>query len=305
MEFDRVINEELIEIRNFLSTYKKEDVVNFLTALEEVQGKFVFIGIGKSGIIGRKISATFSSVGLPSMFIHPSEAFHGDLGALNSLDGVIFLSNSGESIELVQLIEHVNSKVDKTFSITSNSNSVISRKTDYHLEVKVRKEGCPLGLAPMASTSLLLMVGDGLASELIVSRNLTYRDFASNHPGGSLGKKLSFNIYNVIRPWFLEIIEKNTEAIIVAMINYKASAILISYCNEVRLYTDGDVKRFLMDRDKSNVDILEYGTKNYFSTEVSVDFTLIKSQMKELGIVHLVVHEVGRPIGIVLIHDLP
>ncbi len=153
-------------------------------------GRVVVTGMGKSGLIGQKISATFSSTGTPSLFLHPAEAIHGDLGRIVKGDVVLAISNSGETEEILALVPQVKRLGSPLLAMTGNPRSTLAQTAEVHLDVSIRKEACPLGLAPTASTTAALAMGDALGMALIEERGFTVEDFAVLHPGGKLGNKL-------------------------------------------------------------------------------------------------------------------
>lgn len=172
-----------------------EEAVNMIL---ECHGRVVVTGMGKSGLIGRKISATLASTGTPSFFLHPAEGVHGDLGMVTENDVVIAMSNSGETGELLQILPSVRRIGAKLIALCGEGNSTLAKAADIFLDVKVEKEACPLGLAPTASTTATLAFGDALAISLQSSRKFTADDFAVFHPGGSLGRKLLLTVGDVM-----------------------------------------------------------------------------------------------------------
>lgn len=152
-------------------------------------GRVVVTGVGKSGIIGQKLSATFASTGTPSLFLHPTEALHGDLGRVSEGDILLALSKSGETEEIIRLLPLIRKIGAKVIALAGNRNSTLARKSDVFLDVGVKKEACPLGLTPTASTTAMLAMGDALAMVLLHKKGFRAEDFAFNHPGGSLGSK--------------------------------------------------------------------------------------------------------------------
>jgi arabinose-5-phosphate isomerase len=167
-----------------------EDFERAVELLLACAGRVVVTGMGKSGLIGQKISATFSSTGTPSLFLHPAEAIHGDLGRIVKGDAVLALSYSGDTAEIVALTPSVKRLSAPLVAMTGHAGSVLATAADVHLDVSVREEACPLGLAPTASTTAALAMGDALAMALLERRGFTVDDFAVLHPGGKLGKKL-------------------------------------------------------------------------------------------------------------------
>src|SRR5437764_9499789 len=163
--------------------------VDVVELINSTAGRVVTMGLGKSGIICKKISATLASTGTPSFFLHPTEAIHGDLGMLVRGDVVLAISNSGETEELVRLIPHIKRIGAEVVAISGNPASTIAKNADYHLSAAISKEACPLGLAPTASTTATLALGDALAMALLVRKGFKEEDFAFLHPGGKLGKR--------------------------------------------------------------------------------------------------------------------
>ena len=167
-----------------------ENFEKTVKTIYETKGRTIIIGMGKSGLIGQKIAATLASTGTISYFIHPCEAYHGDLGNIHPDDVVILLSFSGETQEVVSLLKFLNRQGNKLISITGNKNSTLAKNTHHHIEVSIENEACPLKLAPTSSTTATLVIGDAIAIALMQMKGICERDFAKYHPGGSLGKKL-------------------------------------------------------------------------------------------------------------------
>ncbi len=163
------------------------------------KGKVIVIGIGKSGLIGKKIAATLSSTGTPSFFLHPGDAFHGDLGIVGEKDPVILISYSGETDEVLKVIPFLKWNKNLIISLTGNPNSTIAKNSDHHLNINITREACPLALAPTSSTTAALVMGDALAIALMETRQFQEEDFARFHPGGSLGRKLLTRVKDLMR----------------------------------------------------------------------------------------------------------
>ena len=176
------------------------------------QGRVIVCGIGKSGIIAKKIAATFSSTGTPSFFMHPSEAFHGDLGMVTGADVFLAVSHSGETDELVKLLPFLRSNGNLTIALTGNEYSTLAEHCRYHLSVRVPREACPLQLAPTASTTATLAMGDALAVALMRARDFQTLDFARFHPGGSLGRRLLHRVRDEMRTQNLPCVECGSQA---------------------------------------------------------------------------------------------
>ncbi|MBR4958307.1 MAG: KpsF/GutQ family sugar-phosphate isomerase [Phascolarctobacterium sp.] len=174
---------------------------NFAAAVSlilECPGRTVITGMGKSGIIGRKMAATFASTGTPSFYLHPAEGIHGDLGMVTADDVVIALSNSGETGEILNILSSLRRIGAKIIAMVGNANSTLAKNSDVVLDVGVEKEACPLGLAPTSSTTAALAYGDAIALALLQKRNFTASQFAVFHPGGSLGRKLLLTVGNIM-----------------------------------------------------------------------------------------------------------
>jgi arabinose-5-phosphate isomerase len=174
---------------------------NFAAAISlilECSGRTVITGMGKSGIIGRKMAATFASTGTPSFYLHPAEGIHGDLGMVTADDVVIALSNSGETGEILNILPSLRRIGAKIIAMVGNANSTLAKNADVVLDVGVEKEACPLGLAPTSSTTAALAYGDAIALALLQKRNFTASQFAVFHPGGSLGRKLLLTVGNIM-----------------------------------------------------------------------------------------------------------
>jgi arabinose-5-phosphate isomerase len=170
-----------------------------VAAMLNCQGRVVVLGMGKSGHIGNKIAATLASTGTPAFFVHPGEASHGDLGMITARDVVLALSNSGETDEILTILPLIKRLNVPLISMTGNPQSRLAKESDYHLDISVEKEACPLGLAPTSSTTATLVMGDALAIALLESRGFTEDDFARSHPGGRLGKRLLLHVEDIMQ----------------------------------------------------------------------------------------------------------
>jgi len=231
------------------------------------RGKLIITGVGKSGLIGAKMAATFASTGTPSFFLHPTEALHGDLGMIDSDDVVIAISYSGESPELSAILPHIKRFDIPLIGMTRNSTSTLGRYSDEVININVAVEACPLNIAPTSSTTLTLAMGDALAVCLMEARGFKKEDFASFHPGGALGKKLFVKVSDLMRTENLPIVSENTplkEAILVLSEGRLGTVMLTD--NEGKLsglLSDGDIRRALLGKDFSlETSAFEYATKN-------------------------------------------
>ena len=231
------------------------------------RGKLIVTGVGKSGLIGAKMAATFASTGTPSFFLHPTEALHGDLGMIGKDDVVLAISYSGESEELSSILPHIKRFDTPLIGMTRDRNSTLGRYSDLVIDVIVEKEACPLNIAPTSSTTLTLALGDALAVCLMRAKNFKKSDFASFHPGGSLGKQLFVKVKDLMRTKDLPIIGSQTKVkdAIVKISEGRLGTVLITDEQNrlLALVSDGDIRRALMNDDFSlEENVLKYATLN-------------------------------------------
>ncbi len=287
---------------------------NFTKAVELIlhcQGRVVVSGMGKSGHIGNKIASTFASTGTPAFFMHPAEASHGDLGMITKEDVVIALSNSGESDELITIMPLLKRLGTKIISITGKINSTLARQGDIHLDAEVAIEACPLGLAPTASSTAMLALGDALALAVLDQREFSAEDFARSHPGGSIGRKLLIRIQDIMR-----------QGTAIPSVSMKASlkdaliemsrkglgmtAIVDDQNKAVGVFTDGDLRRAFengIDINHSNIhDVMHKNPQNISPERLAVEAVEIMEQRKITAL--LVVNQQGELIGAINMHDL-
>lgn len=240
-----------------------------VAAILTCKGKLIVTGVGKSGLIGAKMAATFASTGTPSFFLHPTEALHGDLGMIGKDDIVIAISYSGESEELGAILPHVKRFDVPLIGMTKNPNSTLGRYSDLIIPVVVEKEACPLDIAPTSSTTLTLALGDALAVCLMRARNFQKSDFASFHPGGALGKKLFVKVGDLMRKDSLPFVTQSMpikDAIIKISEGRLGTVLLTDEQNKLLgILSDGDVRRALMREDFSlDAPVSAYATLNPF-----------------------------------------
>ncbi len=227
-----------------------KDFVGAVDLIDKCKGRVIVAGMGKTGIIGRKIAATLSSTGTPSLWMHSIEAIHGDLGQVTRQDVVIIISTSGETEETKRLLPLIKKIGSRTIAITGNKYSSLARHADVVLDVSVKKEGCPLGLAPMASTTATLVMGDALAACLIVRKGFRKEDFAFYHPGGSLGRKLLLKVEDIMRTGthYAKVREDmNVKEVLFAITQARcgSACVLNKKGRLVGIFTDGDLRRHL------------------------------------------------------------
>lgn len=210
------------------------------------KGRLVISGVGKSGLVGAKMAATFASTGTPSMFMHPVEAFHGDLGMLKKEDVLVAISYSGETEELLKLMPYIRAAKIKTIGMSGNPQSTLARNCDFHLNIAVYKEACPLELAPTSSTTATLAMGDALAVALMKARSFQPEDFAKFHPGGSLGRKLLTTVDHVMHKTHLPVVqpEDSIQQLIHTMSSGRLGlAVVVRNDKVAGVITDGDLRR--------------------------------------------------------------
>ena len=275
------------------------------------KGKLIVTGVGKSGLIGAKMAATFASTGTPSFFLHPTEALHGDLGMIGADDVVIAISYSGESEELSSILPHIKRFETPLIGMTRNADSTLGKYSDLVIDVVVEKEACPLDIAPTSSTTLTLALGDALAVALMKARDFKRSDFASFHPGGALGKKLFVKVSNLMQSKNLPIVNKSTKVkeAILEISQGRLGTVLITDENDklIALVSDGDIRRALMQENFSlEDDVLKYATQNPMTCE---DENMLASDalvlIEEKKIQLLVVTEKNKKIkGVLHIHTL-
>ena len=275
------------------------------------KGKLIVTGVGKSGLIGAKMAATFASTGTPSFFLHPTEALHGDFGMISKEDVVIAISYSGESEELGAILPHVKRFNVPLIGMTKNLNSTLGRYSDLVIKVDVKKEACPLDIAPTSSTTLTLALGDALAVCLMKARNFQKSDFASFHPGGALGKQLFVKVSNLMQTKNLPIISKTAKLkdAIVKISEGRLGTVLIVDEQEtlLGLMSDGDIRRALLEDDFSlEDDVVKYATLNPMTLEdeeMLASEALVLIERKKIQL--LVITDKNKKIkGVLHIHTL-
>lgn len=276
----------------------------------EGRGKLVVTGMGKSGLIGRKIAATLASTGTPSFFLHPGEAFHGDLGMISPDDVVLALSYSGETDEILKIVPFVHANGNRLISMTGNPESTLARNSDVHLDVAVRHEACILHLAPTTSTTAQIAMGDALAVALMKLREFTSIDFARLHPGGSLGRRLLMTVGNVMHREGLPVVAPDCSAKDMIHAVSKGGLGLIVICEGekiVGIVTDGDIRRAMERRESEFFSIRAGDIATLNPKTIRPDAKLIEAEKKMTQ--HkinslLVADEEGRLAGVIQIYDI-
>ena len=306
---ERVISIESQAVEQ-LKEQLNDDFVTACQRLIDCQGKVVVIGMGKSGHIGGKMAATFASTGTPAFFVHPAEASHGDLGMIEERDVVIALSNSGETHEVTSLIPVIKRRDIPLISITSNPSSSLAKASEVHLTVKVKQEACPHNLAPTASTTAVLALGDAIAVSLLEAKGFTPDDFALSHPGGSLGKRLLLHVEDLmhtaenfpavtpqtsVKDALLEITDKRLGM----------TAVLDDNQHLLGIFTDGDLRRAFekgINVDTPIESVMTTGGKTITADALAVDAVGLMERNSITCLI--VVNEHNKPVGAVHMHDL-
>lgn len=285
--------------------------VNAVNMVLGVQGRVVVTGMGKSGHIGRKIAATLASTGTPAMFVHPGEASHGDLGMIQVIDLVLALSNSGESDELVAILPVLKRQGVPLIAMTGGLTSSLAQHADVVLDCSVDKEACPLNLAPTASTTAQLAMGDALAVALLDARGFKPEDFARSHPGGSLGRRLLTHVSDVMRKGdalprvgpeasFTELMREMSHK------GLGASSVVDAQDKVLGIFTDGDLRRLIEKgadlRDLKARDVMHAQPRTIRVDALAVEAVEIMEQCRITSI--LVVDEAGRLCGAINTNDL-
>ena len=275
------------------------------------RGRVVVSGIGKSGHIARKIASTMASTGTPAFFVHPAEASHGDLGMIQSDDVLVALSYSGESAELLTIIHVIKREGAKLIAITGNENSTLARQADVHLDARVAQEACPLNLAPTASTTAALALGDALAIALLDARGFSERDFAGKHPGGALGRRLLIRVSDVMRtgedvPQVPDTATLSQALLEMSRKGMGMTAILDAQARVAGIFTDGDLRRVLEQvgdvRSARVADLMSRGPRIISAEKLAAEAVQLMERHKISQL--LVVTADGRLTGALNTHDL-
>ncbi|MDQ1263978.1 MAG: arabinose-5-phosphate isomerase [Campylobacterota bacterium] len=314
MNYKQIAQETLnIEAQTLLNSANKiDDAFEKAVALIlNCKGKLIVSGVGKSGLIGAKMAATFASTGTPSFFLHPTEALHGDLGMIGRDDVVLAISYSGESEELSSILPHIKRFDTPLIGMTRDKSSTLAKYSDLVIPVIVEKEACPLNIAPTSSTTLTLALGDALAVCLMRAKNFKKSDFASFHPGGALGKKLFVKVSDLMRTSELPIVKADTKVkdAIIKISEGRIGTVLIADEQNrlLALMSDGDIRRALMQEGFSlEHGVMEYATKN---PKVIDDENILASEalaiIEDMKIQLLVVTDKDRKVkGVLHIHTL-
>ncbi|MFD0750107.1 SIS domain-containing protein [Mucilaginibacter calamicampi] len=270
-----------------------ETFTKVVQAILACNGKVIVAGVGKSGIIGKKISATLASTGTPGFFLHPGDAFHGDLGILSPNDAVLLISYSGETDELLRIIPFLKWNKNLIISITGNATSTIAKNSNYHLNATISREACPLALAPTSSTTAALVMGDALAVALMEERGFKEEDFARFHPGGSLGRKLLTRVSDLMRTDDLPFIKTDASFtdVLMHMSTGRLGLVIVGSADAVEgVITDGDLRRALLKNpDTSKLSVTDMMTANPVIVNDNEFISAAEQVMMEMKITTLLV----------------
>lgn len=314
MDFKQIVKEVLLT-----EAYELEKAANKISfdiekAIELIinsKGKLIVTGVGKSGLVGSKIAATLASTGTSSFFLHPTEAMHGDLGMIGKEDIVLGISYSGESEELVQILPHLKRFNIPLIAMAKSETSTLAKYSDVFININVDKEACPLDTAPTSSTTLTMAMGDALAVCLMKKRDFKKEDFASFHPGGSLGKKLFIKVDDLLKKDNLPIVSRETKLkdAILVMSEGRLGSVIIEDENKkvIALLSDGDLRRALM-KDNFSMDckveaIATKNPKTLKNKEILASDALQIIENYKIQLL-IVTNENDKLIGVLHIHDL-
>jgi arabinose-5-phosphate isomerase len=288
-----------------------DDFTNSCKAILACKGRVIISGMGKSGHISNKIAATLASTGTPAFFVHPGEALHGDLGMITGDDVVVAISNSGTTEEVITLSSLVKRLGTVVIGMSGDKQSPLAEISDFHLDIAVEKEACPMGLAPTSSTTVTLVMGDALAVALLEARGFTPEDFARSHPGGRLGKRLLVHVKDIMHSGDatpLCVPETSMHNAILEMTGKKLGATLVVENNNklFGIFTDGDLRRAFEDGiDLKNINIGEIAHQNCITThadELALNVVNLM-QDKQITVLPVTDHD-SKVTGIIHMHDL-
>ena len=314
-DVQELLRVESLAIAQTASRLNPQQVDRVVEMLATCKGKVLIVGVGKSGIIGQKIAATMTSVGTAALYLHPSDALHGGLGIVDSNDVVIVLSNSGETDEIVAMLPYLTNRQVGIVAIVGNLNSTLARRADAVLDASVDQEACPLNLAPTTSTTVALAIGDALAMTLMKVKGLTQDDFASNHPAGQLGKRLTLRVADLMHgdsenptiavgsSW-VEVVRAISKGGLGAVCVVDSSGYLAG------IITDGDLRRAIEQTEHSSLAQL---TGDDFMTRKPIVTTpellaydalrLMEDRPSQISVLPVVDGE-GKCVGLIRVHDI-
>jgi len=301
----------IIALKNRISDDLNDPFAQAIALLLNCSGRVVVSGIGKSGHIARKIAATLASTGTPALFIHPAEAAHGDLGMVTEDDAFIAISNSGETAELMAIVPIIKRMGASLIAMTGNQDSALAQLANVHLDVKVDQEACPLNLAPTASTTATLAMGDALAVALLDARGFREEDFARSHPGGALGRRLLTHVRDVMRsgeaiPAVTADVSLSLALLEITRKGIAMTAVVDDKFHAIGVFTDGDLRRLIeqvQDFTKLTIaDVMHANPRSIGPDQLAVDAVHMMEQFRINQL--LVTDAAGMLVGALHIHDL-
>ncbi len=290
-----------------------ENFEGMIDCLIGITGKVILTGMGKSGIIARKISSTLASTGTPSFFMHPAEASHGDLGVISSNDAVIILSNSGNTREIISILPAIKFIGAKVIGFSGNKNSRLFAMSDYFFDISVKKEACPYNLAPTASTTVQLAIGDALAVSLLKKRNFLEEDFAKLHPGGSIGKKF-LKVTDIMHRGDEVPLVKDSALLKDAIIEMNSKRLGLTGVIDDNLclcgiIVDGDLRRALLGSAENIIgrsvkNIMTKNPKTILKDALAVNALRKMEDLKITSLFAVESADNNKPAGVIHIHDI-
>ena len=285
-----------------------DDFAKAVKVMSKSSAHIIICGMGKSGLVGRKISSTLASTGTPSIFLHPAEAIHGDLGKVQRKSIILLISYSGETGEIIALIPALRRLEVTIIALTGVKESTLASKADIVLDTSVDREACPLNLAPTTSSMITMVLGDALAVSLMEIKNFKQEDFALTHPGGSLGKRLLSKVKDEMKQNNLPFVDKEAivQDVLVKMTEGRLGLALVG--NKEKLLgviTDGDIRRALIDNNKfSQLKAMDLMNKNPLIASESDNLQVAEKRMREAKVQCLVVkNQIGEVVGVIQIFE--
>jgi arabinose-5-phosphate isomerase len=280
-------------------------------AMLSCEGRVVVTGMGKSGHIANKIAATLASTGTPSFFVHPGEASHGDLGMITKQDVVLAISNSGNTDEIVTILPLIKRMGAPLISMTGNTNSILATQSDVHLDISIKEEACPLGLAPTSSTTVALVLGDAIAVALLEAKGFSEKDFAFSHPGGSLGRKLLLTVENLMHtgdrvPRVMSGTKLDEGLLEISRKGFGLTAVINEEGVILGLFTDGDLRRAFEEKlllHETAIDqLMTQHCKTIRADALAAEALKTMEDYKITGL--LVADKNSKLVGVIHMHDL-
>ena len=307
--FIDVFDDEIKSVKNVISNFSQDNINKIIDEILNNNGRLIVSGIGKSGLIGKKIAATLASTGTSSFFIHSTEAYHGDLGMINQNDILLLISYSGESDDVLKVLSFCNENEIKTISVTGNKNSTLAKNSNYFINSNIISEACHLDLAPTSSTTATLIIGDAIAVTLMKAKKFTEADFAKYHPGGKIGKRLLTKVKDVMKTDKLPILDKNMD---ISDIIYNISnsgygiGFLLQNKNIIGVITDGDIRRAIkLELNLKKIQLQSLINKNFKFTRPDSNLHEVKNIMQTNKIITLPVIDTDNTlVGLVQYYDI-